>query len=168
VLGGWELSGIATFHTGFPWTPVIGQDVHTLGPSINPSRPGAYFGGAGNDTSNDAFLTGSNFPGGGAQFFSTDALAPGQLPGIGRNSFRGPNYRDISLTFAKKFGLPSRLLGEGSNFEVKANFFNVFNILNLQPFAFNTDSTNVTRTNFGMSSGALSGRVIEIQGRLNF
>jgi len=91
-----------------------------------------------------------------------------RLPGIGRNSFRGPNYRDIDLTLGKKFGLPSRLLGEGSNFEVKANFFNVFNILNLQPFGFNTDGTNVQNVNFGRSSGALSGRVIEIQGRLNF
>ena len=168
VLGGWELSGIATFHTGFPWTPVIGQCVTTLGPSLCPSRPGFYFGGAGNDTSNEAFINGTNFPGGGTHFFSTDALAPGQLPGIGRNSFRGPNYRDISLTFAKKFGLPARILGEGSNFEVKANFFNVFNILNLLPFSFNTDSTNVQNPNFGRSSGALSGRVIEIQGRLNF
>jgi len=167
VLGGWELSGIATFHTGFPWTPVIGQCVSTLGPSICPSRPGAYNGQAGNDTSNDAFISGSNFPGGGSNFFDTTALGT-RLPGIGRNSFRGPNYRDIDLTLGKKFGLPSRLLGEGSNFEVKANFFNVFNILNLQPFGFNTDGTNVQNVNFGRSSGALSGRVIEIQGRLNF
>jgi hypothetical protein len=166
ALGGWEVSTIATFHTGFPWTPVIGQCVSTQGPSLCPVRPTAYFGGAGTDTSNDAFITGSNFTGGGAKFFDTSA-PNGRLPGIGRNSFRGPKYRDIDLTLAKRFGMP-RLFGEGSNFELKANFFNVFNILNLQPFGFNTDSTNVTNPNFGKALGGLSGRVVEIQGRLNF
>jgi hypothetical protein len=166
ILGGWEVSTIATFHTGFPWTPVIGQCVSTLGPPICPSRPSAYFGGAGTDTSNEAFITGSNFPGGGAAFFDTSA-PNGRLPGIGRNSFRGPKYRDIDLTLAKKFGLPNAL-GEGANFEIKANFFNAFNILNLQSFGFNTDSTNVTNPSFGKALGGLSGRVIEIQGRLNF
>jgi hypothetical protein len=166
VLGGWELSGIGTFHTGFPWTPVIGQCVSTLGPTLCPTRPAAYFGGAGTSSSNDAFLTGSNFPGGGAAFFDTSA-PNGRLPGIGRNSFRGPKYRSIDLTVAKRFGLPNAF-GEAANFEVKANFFNIFNILNLQPFGFNTDSTNVTNPNFGKALLGLSGRVVEIQGRINF
>ncbi|MFN2530941.1 MAG: TonB-dependent receptor domain-containing protein [Pyrinomonadaceae bacterium] len=166
ILGGWELSAIGTFHTGFPWTPVIGQCVSTLGPSLCPVRPSAYFGGAGNDTSNAAFISGSNFPGGGAAFFDTSS-PNGRLPGIGRNSFRGPKYRDVDLTVGKRFGMPN-FLGEGANFELKANFFNVFNILNLQPFGFNTDSTNVTNPNFGKALGGLSGRVVEIQGRFNF
>jgi hypothetical protein len=166
LLGGWQLSGIGTFHTGFPWTPVIGQCASTLGPSQCPTRPSVYFGGAGTDTSNDAFITGSNFPGGGAAFFDTSA-PNGRLPGIGRNSFRGPKYRDISMTVAKKFGLPS-FFGEAANLEIKGNFFNVFNILNLESFGFNTDSTNVTNPNFGRSLRGLGGRVIEIQGRINF
>jgi hypothetical protein len=166
LLGGWQISGILTAHTGFPWTPVINKDVSTRGPSINPGRPVAYFGGAGNDTSNNAFITGSNFPGGGAAFFSTAAPA-GQLPGIGRNSFRGPHYFDVDMAVSKKFGL-SHLLGEGRFFEVKANFFNVFNLLNLQPFNFNTPSTQVENALFGRAERGLAGRVIEIQGRLNF
>ena len=161
------MSTIATFHTGFPWTPVIGQCVTTLGPQLCPTRPIAYFGNAGTDTSNSAFTTGSNFPGGGANFFSTAAPTNNQLPGIGRNSFRGPKYRDIDLTVAKRFGMPN-VFGEGANFEIKANFFNVFNILNLQPLGFNTDSTNITNPNFGKALGGLSGRVVEIQGRINF
>jgi hypothetical protein len=174
VFGGWEVSTIATFHTGFPWTPVIGNCPSSARPITCPARPTVYFGGAGDDTSNNAFITGSNFPGGGPRFFSTIGAtgAPGTaveglLPGIGRNSFRGPKYRDIDLTVAKKFGMPG-VLGEASNFEVKANFFNVFNFLNLQPFGFNTDSTNITNPNFGKALGGLSGRVVEIQGRFNF
>ena len=166
LLGGWQLSGIGTYHTGFPWTPVVGGCASTRGPSLCPGRPVAYFGGAGNDTSNSAFITGSNFTGGGARFFST--ADPGlRLPGVGRNSFRGPNYRNIDLSLAKQFGL-SGLLGEASSFEIKTNFFNAFNLLNLQPFQFNSISTQVQNPNFGRSERGLSGRVIEIQGRLRF
>jgi hypothetical protein len=167
LLGGWQVSGILTAHTGFPWTPVIGQCISTRGPSICPVRPVSYTGGAGNDTSNNAFITGSNFPGGGPAFFSTAAPVGFQLPGIGRNSFRGPRYFDIDMTVGKKFGLSS-LLGEGRFFEIKANLFNVFNILNLQPFNFNTPSTQVQNALFGRAERGLAGRVIEFQGRFNF
>jgi hypothetical protein len=167
LLGGWQLSGILTAHTGFPWTPVVGQCVSTRGPSICPARPVAYSGGAGTDTSNDAFITGSNFAGGGAHFFSTAAPNGFQLPGIGRNSFRGPRYFDVDMSLAKRFGLTS-LFGEGKFLEVKANFFNVFNILNLQPFNFNSPSTQVNNTLFGRAERGLAGRVIELQGRIQF
>jgi len=174
VLGGWEISTIATYHTGFPWTPVIGNCPSSNRPINCPARPTAYFGGAGTDTSNNAFITGSNFAGGGPRYFSTIGAtgAPGTpvaglLPGIGRNTFRGPKYRDIDLTLAKRFGMPTSF-GEAANFELKANFFNAFNILNLQPFGFNTDTTNITNPSFGKALGGLSGRVIEIQGRFNF
>jgi outer membrane receptor protein involved in Fe transport len=175
VLGGWQLSGIATFHTGFPWTPVIGNCPTNNAPVYCPARPTAYFGGAGTDTSNNAFITGSNFPGGGTKFFSTiGALGPAGVaglsnvnPGIGRNSFRGPKYRDVDLSLAKRFGLPS-FFGEGANLEIKANFFNAFNILNLAPFGYASSSTTITDPNFGRAQSALSGRIIEFQGRFTF
>jgi hypothetical protein len=167
ILGGWELSGILTAHTGFPWTPVVGQCISTRGPTLCPVRPVSYKGGAGTSTSNNAFITGSNFPGGGAAFFSTAAPVGFQLPGIGRNSFRGPRYFDIDMAVSKKFGLRS-LLGEGKFLEIKANFFNVFNLLNLQPFNFNSPSTQVQNALFGKAERGLAGRVIEIQGRFNF
>ncbi|HEX8140012.1 MAG TPA: TonB-dependent receptor [Pyrinomonadaceae bacterium] len=174
ILGGWQVNGIVTYHTGFPWTPVIGNCPSGNRPIICPARPTAYFGGAGTDSSNEAFITGSNFPGGGARFFSTIGATgaagtpvAGLLPGIGRNSFRGPRYFDVDMAVAKRFGMPS-FLGEGAFFEIKANFFNLFNILNLQPFGFNTSSTVITDPNFARSERGLAGRVIEIQGRFNF
>jgi len=167
LLGGWQISGILTAHTGFPWTPVVGQCISTRGPSICPVRPNSYRGGAGTDSSNDAFISGTNFPGGGSAFFSTTAPVGFQLPGIGRNSFRGPKYFNIDMTVSKKFGL-GKVLGEGRFFEVKATFFNAFNILNLQSFNFNSPSTQVQNGLFGRAEKGLAGRVIEIQGRLQF
>ena len=170
VLGGWQINGIFTAHTGFPWTPLIGNCVTTpSGASICPSRPAQYFGGALNDTGDDAFIRpGGNFPGGGPKFF--DTTNPGtRLPGIGRNSFRGPRYADIDLSLVKRTGLPSlHVLGENAALELRANLFNAFNMLNLAPFGFFSPSTDVNNPNFGRATSGLSGRVIELQARFTF
>ena len=164
VLGGWELSPIVTWHTGFPWTPVIGQSVQTPGgPSLGPIRPTQYFGGAGNSQSNAAFMTGSNFPQGGAAYFNIKASGP---PGVGRNSFRGPRFFQTDLNFAKHTHLP--WINEKSDLELRANFFNVFNQLNLSPFSFNDNGTHPDNSFFGISSSALMGRIVELQARFSF
>jgi hypothetical protein len=180
LLGGWQLSGILTKHTGFPWTPLLSDCVTTLGPRLCPARPLAYRGGVGNDSSNEAFISGSNTANCpirengrvvGNRCFSLASpgdAAPGTaLPGIGRNVFRGPRYFNIDMSATKRFGLPA-FMGEAANFEFKANFFNAFNILNLQSFGFNSPSTVITNENFGRAERGLAGRVIEIQGRLIF
>lgn len=175
LLGGWQLSGILTKHTGFPWTPLLSDCVTTLGPRLCPARPVAYNGGVGTDSSNDAFISGSNTAN--CAFTNADGsrgnrcfslASPGSsLPGIGRNVFRGPRYFNVDMSLTKRFGLPG-FMGEAANFEFKANFFNAFNILNLQAFGFNSPSTVITNDNFGRAERALAGRVIEIQGRLTF
>ncbi len=68
AFGGWQIDGILTAHTGFPWTPHTGQCVRSANSNdfVCPSRPPRYFGGALEDTSNEAFIRpGGNFPGGG-------------------------------------------------------------------------------------------------------
>jgi len=170
VLGGWQINAIVTAHTGFPWTPHTGQCVRSANSNnfVCPSRPPHYFGGALEDTDNDAFIRpGGNFPGGGLKFFDQNNPNGLLLPGIGRNSFRGPRYFATDMSLSKKTGLPGFLkLGEGASFEIKANFFNVFNNLNLQPLGF--FSPNVDSPDFGRAQGALAGRVVEFQGRFNF
>jgi len=164
VLGGWELDPILQWHSGFPWTPVIGQSVQTPGgPSLGPIRPEAYFGGAGDSQSISAFKTGSNFPKGGAAFFDLTDVG---VPGIGRNSFRGPRFFQMDLSFAKNTRLP--WFKETSNLELRANFFNIFNQLNLAPFSFNDQGTQAGSPFFGISGSGLAGRVVELQGRFSF
>ena len=178
IFGGFEISGILTAHSGFPWTPVSGFAVSTpSGQTVSPSRPIAYFGGALNDTSDQAFIRpGGNFPNGntvtnnpnGTQSTPYFLLGNGR-PGIGRNSFRGPHYFAVDMSLAKKTALPKFLhLGEAANFEVRANFFNIFNQLNLTPFGFSSSSTNIYSGTFGQAERGLAGRVVEFQGRLRF
>jgi outer membrane receptor protein involved in Fe transport len=165
ILGGWQINGILTAHTGFPWTPVHCNDLNGDGQGCF-ERAATYRGGA-LDASNENFTrVGGIFPGGGTTFF--DITTPG-TPAVGRNSFRGPNYRSVDFGFAKLFGLPGAFhLGEGAGIELRANFFNAFNTLNLLPFNYGTDSTIITSGNFGRALGAQAGRIIEFQGRLRF
>ncbi|HLY62528.1 MAG TPA: carboxypeptidase regulatory-like domain-containing protein [Terriglobia bacterium] len=176
TLGGWELDPIITAHSGFPWTPVDGQSVQTPGgPTLAPTRPVAEIGTPLNDHSNDAFIRpGGDFPNGPLSYF---AIQPSGPPGIGRNSFRGPHYFGTDLSFAKNTRLPEALhLGEAANLEIRANFFNVFNKMNLAPFGFSSNSTFLgnpgnpptANSNFGLASAGLAGRVIEFQARVSF
>ena len=168
LLGGYQINAIFTAHSGFPWTPVTGQSVGTPGgPSLSPTRPVGYLGGAGTDYSNTTFLSpNGNFPGGGAKYFE---IATSGLPGIGRNVFRGPRYVDIDFSFIKqiRFGrIPG--LGENATLDLRANFFNAFYKLNLAPFNFGDSNTHVEDPNFGRAITGLAGRVVELQGRFSF
>lgn len=68
IAGGWNISGIYNWHTGFPWTPYFytgssGTPSGSLyctgcGTTYNQLLPGAYLGGAGRNTSNAAFKSG--------------------------------------------------------------------------------------------------------------
>lgn len=174
ILGGWELSGIFTWHSGFPWTPVQNGCLATPGQQfICTIRPIGFSGGAGNDTSNNVFLSpGGNFSNLGSDFGFT--LAPSNClvsacpPGVGRNSFRGPQYHSLDMTFGKNTPLP--FLSERAVLQLRLNAFNVTNHLNLAPFSFNSDSTIIQSQFFGTAgtTPALAGRVLELQARFDF
>lgn len=191
VLGGWDLSGIYQFHSGFPWTPVSDNACPVFG-SINicPIRPTGYLGGAGSNYATSAFLppAAGNFPNGSTSYFALQTTCGNPClpdrPGIGRNSFRGPRYQDIDLTIMKEFGLPSmKFVGEAAKIQLRMTAYNVFNKLNLAPFSFGSTSTTVSNSCvnnncntgapipnplFGTSTTGLSGRVLELEGRFSF
>lgn len=175
VFGGWQLGGIVTAYSGFPWTPITGfQSSIAALPSaatINPTRPAVYFNNANpNTNSNTCFMNGCEFGGTnqtvpivGTNYFNITQSGP---PGIGRNSFRGPGYFATDATLSKKFALP--MINEAAGIEFRGYAFNVFNQLNLTPFAFGDLDEHVENPNFGRPSGALAGRSIELQVRLSF
>ncbi len=194
VAGGWSLGGIATFHSGYGWTPTYTAPHQFYCNSCNygyPSLRPYYHGHFGNSTSNSAFETGSNFADPGTaviganntsfsnNYFSVPDFSaaitdnPGQStttflppPGLRRNSFPGPGYRDVDINVGKAFGLPNtRLLGESARFEIKADMFNVFNLLNINPSSL---STNIQSSNLGQAGSALGSRMIDFQARFSF
>jgi hypothetical protein len=188
IVGGWQLNGIYQFHSGYPWTPVASNLCPVLGAtSLCPVRPVAYNGGAGNNHETSAFLppTSGNFPALANNnptnpYFTlqTTGTTP-DVPGIGRNTFRGPRYQDIDLTIAKQFRLPTmKFFGEGALIELRMTAYNAFNKLNLSPFSFGSTSTIISSNNnngspianplFGTATSGLAGRVLELQARFSF
>lgn len=186
VFGGWNISGILNYHTGYPWTPVYSNTgCNVLYPNSGYCvlRPAAYFGGAGTDYSNDNLRKPSaNFPNGALAYFAVPTVPTNGLPsppGVGRNSFRGPNFFNVNMTLGKAFGLP-RIpgLGEGAKLNLRADFYNIFNKLNLLPFVPYNNRDNpstiisydgvTSNPQFGQAQGAYSGRVVEVQARFSF
>jgi hypothetical protein len=179
VAGGWTLSPIYVYHSGFPYNPTYGGiGCNAFYPNAGDCnlRPAAFKGGAGSSQSTDTFKTAAgHFPNGGTSYFTapsvvsnsgagwsttstvpTPSALPG-VPGVGRNAFVGPRYTDLDLAATKAFGLPSnRILGEAARIEIRANAFNLFNKLNLA----NIDA-NIPDSNFGRANNALGARTIE-------
>jgi hypothetical protein len=175
-----------------PTTPeYIGASLYCDTCGYSTILPAAYLGGAGNSTSNNQFKTGSNYPekpvynpatgistspyfsNGAASLNGYTAFTPTPygsnnppFPGVGRNSFTGPGYRDVDMTISKGFGLPKMpVLGEGARFELRMDAFNVFNNLNFNPTSI---SNNIANSNFGTAQSALAARVLALSARFSF
>ena len=181
VASGWQINGTYTWHTGFPYTPVtynLQTSAYVLGSgTVSPTRPLAYSGGAVSGCSSSLFTAGGDFPNrgsggtqGGIDYFNITppANSHAYVPGIGRNSFRGPCYQDLSLSLAKEF---SHQFGEHhSMLRLQMNMYNPFNTLQLQPISNGNSNpgANINNQYFGYSQGADAGRVVEIMGRIQF
>lgn len=177
LLGGWQMSGIVTWNSGFPWTPLAfgcltGSTSDPRSEFCDP-RPTSYNGTPQASNTNDNFLRPFGIFGvPGTQIFQYNPAGGGLLtrPGVGRNSFRGPRYFSTDMTLGKKFGLGDwGIIGENANIDVRFNFFNIFNNLNLSPFISRNGNTRFqSASEFGIATSALSGRVGEFQIRFNF
>jgi hypothetical protein len=187
IAGGWQISGILNWHTGFPWMPVYsnyGCNIAFPNSGYCSLRPENYLGGMGTNYSNSAFMSSpsGNFPNGALAYFTVPTYTPptsttsGQdfppAPSVGRNTLTGPGYFDTDMTAQKSFGLPKmHIFGENARLTARADFFNIFNKLNLNPTSIsNAISFDGTTSNpqFGQAQGALGARVIEFQARFEF
>ncbi len=174
VAGGWTLGGVFTKHSGLPFTALIGScdTNHDLnGDGTCPDMPITYTGGKIAHPSKQDWQNGV-FPNIAASFPGSTTIPPASHgPGCRcRNIFEGPGFTQLDLSFGKNFLIPnSRALGENAKLEFRSNFFNAFNILNLESLAPATSPTDILNAGqFGRPLDGLSGRVIEFQLRLSF
>ncbi len=189
VAGGWSLSGIYNWHTGFPWNPIYNANgnVYFSGSGYGQLRPSGIRSGYGTKTDNKNFQqsTNPNFGGDGTQFFAPPTYvqgpafpntAPAPEPGIIRNSLNGPNYQDLDGSLTKAFGLPKvPILGENAKFEIRADAYNLFNKTNIDTTSIDTnlgsvapDGTPSPNGDFGVASRALGSRTVQLQARFSF
>jgi hypothetical protein len=159
VLGGWQVAGVLLAQTGTPYTVFCGSSF-TAGCDYNADgtnydRPNVASFGDSKDGSNDDFLAGiftaSDFP----------KPAPGTNGTLGRNTFRGPRYFNVDMALVKSIDFPA--LGKSSNLQLRIEAFNLFNTVNL-----NNPVNDLSNPNFGKSTSALPGRIVQFAARLQF
>jgi hypothetical protein len=111
---GWQLNGIATLLSGFPFTPLIGANRSGDGDTRNPDRP-----------SLNPNFTGPIVLGNPNEWFNPNAFilpAAGTYGNLGRGVFNGPGLADLDLSLFK-----TTALSERTKLQFRAEFFNALN-----------------------------------------
>jgi hypothetical protein len=118
LLRGWQVNGIATLLTGFPFTPLLGSNRSGDGNTRNPDRPSL----------NPSF-TGPIILGKQAQWFNPSAFvvpAAGTYGDLGRGVFTGPGLGELDMSVFKNTAVTERV-----KLQFRAEFFNLLNRTNL-------------------------------------
>ena len=153
IAGGWEVSGILTFQTGFAFTVTANQDFSNSG-SLSP-RPDRTCNGSGAQTVSSWFAT---------NCFTTDALSQALAAGTprfgnsGKNILYGPGIQQWDVSFMKRNPITERL-----NLEFRAEFFNMFNHPN-----FGVPGSTVGTSSAGVITSAGTPRDIQFGLKLKF
>ena len=114
LVSGWQLNGIATLLSGFPFTPQIGSNRSGDGDTRNPDRPSVDSSFAG-----PVLLQKPN------QWFNPKAFKlpdAGTYGNLGRGVLRGPGLAEVDLSLFKNTAVSER-----ASLQFRAEFFNVLN-----------------------------------------
>jgi hypothetical protein len=147
LAGGWNLSGIHRYRTGYPFTiytgddTVLGNDI-CGGAELHPNTVGDWH----RDYASRADMV--------ARFFNTAAFAPpptGVYGSAGRNILSYPNFTTSDFALLKDI-----LAWKEQRFQFRAEFFNALNQVN-----FTSVRNTLTDSRFGQLSGVGPGRQIQ-------
>jgi hypothetical protein len=117
LTGGWQVNGIATFLSGFPFTPQVGSNRSGDGDTRNPDRPSL----------NPAF-SGSVIRGTPSRWYDPNAFVlptVGTYGDVGRGVLNGPGLSELDLSLFKSFPVTERV-----HLQFRSEFFNVLNHAN--------------------------------------
>ena len=132
LAGGWQLNGIATLLSGFPFTPQVGSNRSGDGDTRNPDRPSV------NPSFTGPVLLRNSY-----RWFDPNAFvlpAVGTYGNMGRGTLTGPGLAVLDLSVLK-----NARVSERAGLEIRGEFFNALNRAN-----FGTPNAVV------FSSGAIS------------
>ena len=152
VTKGWQFLNITTLTTGSPFTVYSGvqQTGAGFGGGDRPDLVSMPHFSTSRAVRDDYFGLGAN----NASFFNIPINVPGgtgpnlgRFGTLGRNTFRGPGYHDFDVAMIKDTPFGHRGNAEVGTLEFRAEFFNVFNIVN-----FGLPSNIVSGSGFGIIS----------------
>ncbi len=166
VIGGWNVSGIPSWHSGQAWSPLSNAFVAGFA-----NNAPAIFNGDTNAIRRNIHKD-SN---GSLNVFADPAAAAAAFSGpvgltIGsRNILRGPQFFNTDAGLAKDFAI---IRSKDLKLQFRADAFNVFNHPNFDDLDYGTygNYTNITApSNFGQLT-AMNGapRVLQLSGRIQF
>lgn len=154
VLGGWQVSGIHSMQTGFPFTPNLAGDTAGVGGGTGAIliRPNLVPGQDWRLSSEERTT---------ARWFNTSAFAlpPAfEFGNVGRNSVVGPGMVNLDFSAAKRFAITERV-----NLNFRSEFFNMFNKPN-----YNIVGRIINNPQFGRVQNQLPPRQIQFALRLEW
>ena len=169
LTAGWQFLNITTLTTGSPFTVFSGVQQTGAGAG-GTDRPDLvqmpHFSTSRKDRADYFGLDNENWT-----FFSIPINVPdgtgpnhGRFGTLGRNTFRGPGFHNLDLALVKDTPFGHRGNGELGTLEFRAEFFNLFNLVN-----FGLPSNIVSGSGFGkISKTAGSSRQIQFSLKLIF
>ena len=183
LLNGWQLSNITILQKGSPFTVFCGASFSAIkdasgniignkgcdynADGTNNDRPNTVGGFATSGFSKNQFLNTGVFACSAARcgnLFPAPAFsAQGAVGNLGRNTFVGPGYINTDFSATKRTHIPWFVGQEGAHLEFRAEFFNVFNKVNLTGVR-----TNIAGGGFGLASGSFPARDIQFGLRIEF
>lgn len=166
VVGGWEVTGAARWHSGFPFGPGNGFNFPT---NFFLTSSGTWTGSVQTSLVRDgAFGVPNIFKDAKATFANVGFTLPG-LAGS-RNVMRGPAYASADAGVYKTFKLP---WSEKQRLQFRVSAYNIFNSVNFADASLSIDPTspgtfgNLTGT-AGPTTGSLGARDMEFAIRFEF
>jgi hypothetical protein len=160
-LNGWAASSIVNIHSGLPFTVLNGKDANLTG---NTSAERAQL-----VSGVDPVLSHRTA----AEWFNTAAFVQNAATLIngmavngdaGRNMLRGPTFKDVDLAISRDFSLAH--FHEGMSIQLRADAYNVFNIVSLNPPVGN--GATAGSTTFGQITSASAMRQMQLGLRFTF
>src|SRR5262249_92212 len=135
IVGNWQLGAIGNFQGGYPFWVTAGQDINGDGNNFDVPNTPAFGNSKHADRSDflNGFMTAADFPLPPCTRRNASGACVGWARGgdLGRNTFRGPGLANVDFSLGRSFGIPWFYGKEGARFQFRAEFYNLFNRVNL-------------------------------------